>query len=231
MTHLRRRFVFAIPLILSAALIACSGGGNTGNARSSAERDDDIALGDPSAPIVMVEYASLTCPHCAAFHEEVFPALKARYIDTGKVRFIFRQFPTPPAPYAVGGEAVARCAGPDKYFDLLDVLYEKQSYWVTSNNARQALMEIAATAGINQAQFDACVSDESNIKRIQEVVQVAQDEFGINSTPSFVINGKLRPQLRDIESFAEILDPILGIKYEPAPEVGGGEDEAETGEH
>jgi len=137
--------------------------------------------------------------------------LKAKYIDTGKMRFVFRQFPTPPVPYAVGGEAVARCAGPEKYFDLLEVLYDKQRFWVTSNNPRKALMEMAATAGISQAAFDACVSDEANIKRIQEVSVIAQD-IGITGTPSFVINGKLRPRVRTLESFEEIFNPILGIK-------------------
>jgi len=213
----RRLFIALTPLVLSVALAACWGGGSNDATRSSAERDDDMAMGDPKAPIIMVEYASLTCPHCAAFHEEIFPELKKKYIDTGKVRFVFRQFPTPPVPYAVGGEAVARCAGPDKYFDLLDILYKKQRYWVTSNNPRKALMEMAATAGISQADFDACVSDEANIKRIQEVSKIAQEEFKITGTPSFVINGKLRPQVRTLESFEEIFNPILGIEPEPKP--------------
>ncbi len=213
-----RRLLFALtPLLLSFILAACSGGGSGGATRSSVERDDDMAMGNPDAKVVMVEYASLTCPHCADFHKEVFPDLKKKYIDTGKMRFVFRQFPTPPVPYAVGGEAVARCAGPDKYFDLLDILYEKQRYWVTSNNPRKALMEMAATAGISQEAFDACVSDEANIKRIQEVSKIAQDEFKINGTPSFVINGKLYPRVRTLESFVEVIDPMLGIKAAPAP--------------
>ncbi|MDQ7019189.1 MAG: DsbA family protein [Robiginitomaculum sp.] len=213
----RRLFIALTPLVLGVALAACGGNGSNGSTRSAAERDDDMAMGDPKAPIVVIEYASLTCPHCADFHEEIFPELKKKYIDTGKVRFVFRQFPTPPVPYAVGGEAVARCAGPDKYFDLLDILYAKQRYWVTSNNPRKALMEMAATAGISQADFDACVSDEANIKRIQEVSKLAQEEFKITGTPSFVINGKLRPRVRTLESFEEIFNPILGIKPEPKP--------------
>lgn len=241
MTQFRRLLFIMMSLALGALLAACSGAGNTSNARSSVERDDDMATGNPDAKVVIVEYASLTCPHCATFHQEVFPALKSKYIDTGKIRFIFRQFPTAPAPYAVAGEAVARCAGPDKYFDILDVLYEKQRYWV-SNNARQALMEIAATAGISQTQFDACVADEANIKRIQDVVNDAQGRYNISGTPSFVINGKLRPQVRVAEDFYAILDPILGIDPEPA-QVENNQDEnnkaennkdrpsGETGEH
>ena len=142
------------------------------------------------------------------------------------MRFVFRQFPTPLVPYAVGGEAVARCAGPEKYFDLLDNLYDKQRYWVTSNNPRKALMEMAATAGISQADFDACVSDEANIKRIQEVSVIAQD-IGITGTPSFVINGKLRPRVRTLESFEEIFNPILGIKTEPKGDTKDTDEQSE----
>ena len=225
MTQLYRLSALALVLFFGAVLSACSGGGG---GRSAAERPDDMALGNPKAKVVIYEYASLTCPHCADFHEKVFPKLKAKYIDTGKVRFVFRQFPTPPVPYAVGAEAVARCAGPDKYFDLLDALYERQRYWVTSSNPRQALMDIAATAGISQQQFDACVSDEANVKRIQEIAKLAQDEFKITGTPSFVINGKLRPGVRTMESFEEIIDPLLGIKSapktdKPAPAEGASE--------
>ncbi len=223
MTQLPRLAALAFALFLSAALAACSG---SGGGRSAAERPDDMALGNPKAKVVIYEYASLTCPHCADFHKEIFPKLKAKYIDTGKVRFVFRQFPTPPVPYAVGAEAVARCAGPDKYFDLLDALYERQRFWVTSSNPRQALMDIAATAGISQKQFDACVADEANVKRIQEIAKLAQSEYNISGTPSFVINGKLRPGVRSLESFEEIIDPLLGIKTDkkaqkPAPDAAG----------
>ncbi len=218
MLILRRIIAVFIPLVLSAGLATCSGKGADEITRSPVERDDDMALGNPKAPVVMVEYASLTCPHCAEFHENIFPELKAKYIDTGKLRFIFRQLPTPPIPYAVGAEAVARCAGPDKYFDLLDALYQKQAYWVRASNPRNALMEIAATAGINQDAFDMCVSDESNIKRIQEVSKLASDEFGITGTPSFVINGERRPHVTSrpyvLEDFTVIIDPMLARKVQ-----------------
>jgi protein-disulfide isomerase len=218
MTITRRFLMTATVLFLGGGLAACSGGQPGTASRSTVERDDDMALGNPKAPVVMVEYASLTCPHCATFHKEVFPAIKEKYIDTGKMRFVFRQFPTPPVPYAIGAEAVARCAGPDKYFDLLDVLYEKQRYWVTSQNPRKALMEMAATAGISQDAFDACINDEANITRIQEISKIAREEFNITGTPSFVINGKLRPKVRSLESFEAIIDPILGIKPSPKAE-------------
>ncbi len=229
MISLRRLFIVLTPFALSATLAACSGGSTGGDTRSAIERDDDMAMGDPKAPIVMVEYASLTCPHCATFHAEVLPTIKKDYIETGKVRYVFRQFPTQPVPYAVGGEAVARCAGPENYFELLNTLYAKQNYWVRSSNPRKALMEIAATAGINQEQFDACVSDQENIKRIQDISQEAQEVFKITGTPSFVINGKLRPRVRSPESFAEVFDQILGVKSEP--KADDATDQSSTGEH
>lgn len=213
MTNIRRLLLIALPLIVSTSLAACSSEAISEASRSPGEREDDMALGNANAPVVVIEYASLTCPHCAAFHKDVFPALKADYIDTGKVRFVFRQLPTPPAPLAVGGEAVARCAGPDKYFDLLDILYERQGYWVTSTNPRQALMEIAATVGITETQFDACVSDEGNITRIQEVVKAAQDQYGSFGTPSLVINGQLLPPAYgrpyNIGDLSAVIDPAL----------------------
>jgi protein-disulfide isomerase len=212
----RRLLIALLPLVLIAGLAACKDDGTKGAARSSAEREDDMAIGNPKAPIVMFEYASLTCPHCAEFHKDVFPALKEKYIDTGKMRFIFRQLPTPPVPFAVGAEAVARCAGPQKYFELLDILYEKQRYWIRSNNPRKALMEMAATAGITQSDFDACVSDETNIARIKEVSIIANDEYGIIGTPSFVINGKTRPHSTGrpyvLEDFVTIIDPMVSAE-------------------
>lgn len=197
-----------IGLCFSAA--ACNKG-NSG--RSSIERPDDMAIGNPNAPVTIIEYASLTCPHCGDFEEEVFKPLRKEYVDTGKVRFIYRQFPTPPARLAIGAEAVARCKGDSKdYFELLDVLYDKQRSWVLSDNPGQALRDIAATAGITPAQFDKCVSDPEVTKRIDEVVQHAVKTWGLNSTPQFIINGQHYENLHSLEGFQKVLDPMLGIK-------------------
>lgn len=210
-----------IGLCFSAA--ACNKGNN---GRSSIERPDDMAIGDPNAPVTIIEYASLTCPHCADFEETVFKPLRKEYVETGKVRFIYRQFPTPPARLAIGAEAVARCKGDAKdYYALMDVLYDKQRAWVLSDNPGQTLKQIAATAGITPAQFDKCVSDPQVTKRIDEVVQHAVKTWGINSTPQFIINGEHHDDLHTLESFQKVLDPMLGIK-EPEAEKADTEVEA-----
>ncbi len=218
MLLIRRALQIILLLMISAPLAACSGTMPTEPQRNAAEREDDMVLGVPDAPVIMIEYASLTCPHCAAFHKDIFPTIKVNYIDTGKVRFVFRQLPTPPVPFAVGAEAVARCAGPEKYFDLLDVLYEKQLLWIRSENPRQALMDIASSAGISKDDFEACITDESNIKRIREVSTLASEEHQVRNTPSFIINGELRPQVFGrpfmVEDFTAIIDPLLSAKSE-----------------
>jgi protein-disulfide isomerase len=213
MPPLFRLFLIFVPLWFAPALAVGASDSIIHPTRAPIERDDDMSLGDPKAPIVLIEYASLTCPHCAAFHKDVFPALIEKYVDTGKMRLVFRQLPTPPVPFAVAAEAIARCKGPDTYFDLLEILYEAQTNWIRSENPRQALMDIAARAGINEKKFEACISDESNINRIKAVYQEASDKYKVGGTPSFVLNGVLRPQVMGrpfvLEDFSAIIEPIL----------------------
>jgi len=213
--NLNRRVLFAAAaFVLTIGLAAC-GSDNASSGRSSIERADDLAIGDPKAPVTIVEFASLTCPHCATFHKGMFKEIKTKYIETGKVRFVFRQFPTPPVRLAVGGEAIARCkAGADNYFAMLDILFEKQMYWVRSQNPGQALRELASTAGISSEEFETCLADPENITRIQEVSKHASDTWGVNSTPSFVINGELATNMRTIDDFTKIIDPILAAAGE-----------------
>lgn len=210
MKSFTKRTLLTITAVAMAIGLASCSGGNTTNGRSAIERDDDHALGNPDAAVTIIEYASLTCPACAAFHRTMYPELKAKYIDTGKVRFVFRQFPTPPARLAVGAEAMARCAGStETYFELIDVLFEKQRLWVSSSNPGQALRDIGATAGITTEQFDACLADKENVTRIQDVVNHAVETWNINSTPSFVINGEHVKNIRSIDDFAKVIDPVL----------------------
>ncbi|VAW01114.1 Periplasmic thiol:disulfide interchange protein DsbA [hydrothermal vent metagenome] len=193
-------------LTLITGVTAC--GENTGtNGRSAIERADDYGMGEVNAPVTIVEYASLTCPHCATFHQTIFPELKSKYIDTGKVRFVFRQFPTAPARLAVGGEAIASA---DNYFELLDLLFEKQRFWVYSQNPGQALRDIGATVGITPEEFEACIADKENVTRIQEVGNHAIETWGIRGTPSFIINGELAENMATIDDFIAKLDPLLG---------------------
>ena len=172
---------------------ACNGSG--GGAAASA---GDMALGVENAPVTLIEYASVTCPHCREFHEAVWDQLKANYIDTGKLRFVFREFPTAPAQVAVAGFQLARCgnASADQYFTRLDVLFEQQVNIFTAmessgaEGVRSKLIEIGGATGLSAEQVTACISDEAGAERIRQTVEAGQSEFNITGTPTLILNGE-----------------------------------------
>jgi protein-disulfide isomerase len=165
------------------ALAACSKGGG----KISAE---DMSMGDAKAPVTVVEYASASCSHCAAFNNEVFPAFKAKYIDTGKVRYTLKEFLTPPVEMAAAGFLTARCAGKDKYFSVIDAVYHSQQEMFQSGDIRGPLLRIAQSAGLTEAQFNACITDETALKALNDRVEKATRDAKITGTPTFVVNGK-----------------------------------------
>jgi protein-disulfide isomerase len=158
----------------------------------------DMALGDEKAPVTIVEYASMTCPHCAAFHETIYPELKKRYIDTGKVRFIFREFPLD--QLAAAGFMLARCAGPDKYFPLIETLFAQQREWVVQRPL-VPLLAIARQAGFTEQTFNECLKNQQVLDGIEATRKKATEKFAVQSTPTFFINGK---QFRGVISIDEI---------------------------
>jgi protein-disulfide isomerase len=170
----------------------------------------EMVLGAANAPVTIIEYASMTCPHCASFAENTFPELKKRYIDTGKVRFIFREFPLD--PLAAAGFMLARCAAKDgsadKYFAMIDVLFQQQSKWAVRKPI-PPLLAIAKQAGFTEASFEACLSNQSLLDGIEKVRSQAADKFGVTSTPTFFINGKIERGALTIEQMAEKIDPYL----------------------
>jgi len=172
----------------------------------------DMAVGEPDAPVTVIEYASVTCPHCATFHETVYPEIKKNYIDTGKVRFIFREFPTPPAELSVVGSMLARCAadkgGQDAYFLVLGSLFKTQRTWISSESPRRELIKIASQAGMSEDDFDNCVRRKELLELINKNVTDAAQKYNIQSTPSFIINGTLR-RVSSVESFSKALDEAL----------------------
>jgi protein-disulfide isomerase len=145
-------------------------------------------LGAANAPVTIIEYASMTCPHCSHFHETTFPEMKKKYIDTGKVRFIFREFPLD--PLAAAGSMLARCAGGDKYFPLLEALFSQQKDWVVQKPLAP-MLAIAKQAGFTQQTFDECLANQKMLDGIEESRTRAAQKFGVNSTPTFFINGKI----------------------------------------
>lgn len=151
----------------------------------------DMTLGDPDAPVSIIEYASLTCPHCARFHADVLPLLRERYIDTGDVHYIHREvyFDRP----GLWAAMVARCAGADRYFGVLDLLYAEQATWSRASDApsiMEHLYAIGRQAGLTREAMDACLSDEDFARTLVADYQANATTHGIDSTPSFVINGE-----------------------------------------
>jgi protein-disulfide isomerase len=166
----------------------------------------EMALGDEKAPITVIEYASMTCPHCAHFSEATFPELKKRYIDTGKVRFLFREFPLD--QLAAAGFVLARCAGPDKYFPLIETLFAQQHDWVVQRPL-QPLLAIAKQAGLSQQAFEACLDNREMLEKLEKVRNDASDKFGVNSTPTFFVNGKRLAGALSIEEMEKEFAPYL----------------------
>lgn len=177
-------------VVMSALVAACSGAGGKVTA-------DDMTMGDPKAPVTMIEYASVSCVHCARFNNDVFPAFKAKYIDTGKVHYVYREFLTSPIDVAAAGVLLARCSGKDNYFKVVDAVFRGQNEMFadgTSAGARPVLLRIAQSTGMTEAQFSACVGDEKALNALNERVERYSKEEKINGTPTFVINGKTYSQ-------------------------------------
>ncbi|KQT88090.1 DsbA family protein [Aurantimonas sp. Leaf443] len=149
----------------------------------------DVVIGNPDAPVTIVEYASMTCSHCATFHEETYPTLKKDYLDTGKAKLILREFPFDPR--ALAAFMLARCTGDDaKRTAMVDVLFDQQDTWARAENASVALLNIAKLAGMNQEQFAACLNDKDLQSKVVAVQEKGQSEFGVDATPTFFINGQ-----------------------------------------
>jgi protein-disulfide isomerase len=166
----------------------------------------DKVLGKADAPVTIVEYASMTCSHCAHFHNTTFPALKEKYIDTGKVRLIFREFPFDPR--AEAGFMLARCAG-DNYFPMVEVLFKQQESWAGVQNAKDALLQIAKLAGFSQESFEACLTDQKLLDDVRAVQKRGSTEFKVDSTPTFFINGNTYKGAMSIEEMSAVIDGML----------------------
>jgi len=166
----------------------------------------DLVLGKADAPVTIVEYASMTCPHCANFHKTTYPALKSKYIDTGKVRFIFREFPLD--DLAVAASMLARCAGAEKSMALIDVLFASQDKWAVRDPV-PALLQIAKQAGFTQASFDECLKDQKLYNDILAMRERGSKEFKVESTPTLFVNGKLQKGGATIEDLDKLIQPLL----------------------
>ncbi|HYD88998.1 MAG TPA: DsbA family protein [Vitreimonas sp.] len=203
-----RRFILGAAALALVGLVGCNNAG--GGAGVGA---DDMVLGDANAPVTLIEYASSTCPHCATFHEEVFEQLKTNYIDTGRVRYVFREYPTAPAPVAVAGFQLARCGGatPEQYFTRLGELFRQQQAIFASGTmegVRGKFIEIGAAAGLSEEQVMQCITDEEGAERIRRIVESGNRDFNITGTPTFVIDGEKveDPSVVTYEGLSRLLD-------------------------
>ncbi len=173
------------------------------------EMPGDRILGNKEAPITIIEYASLTCGGCAQFHVVTYPQLKETYIDTGQVRLILREFPTAPVDRAQAGFMVARCVPENSYYGFLSVLFKYQNTWAGADNAAEALWDIANQTGMKKEEFDSCLRDEDERQRIDEVTKFGARQYGVNSTPTFIIKGKKYSNM-SFQQFQAVLDPLIG---------------------
>jgi protein-disulfide isomerase len=167
---------------------------------------EDIPMGAENAPVTIIEYASMTCPHCAAFEAQTFPKLKEKYIDTGKVRYIMREYPLD--RLAAAAFMVARCAGPDKYNPLIETLFAQQQKWAVREPI-PPLLAIAKQAGFTQESFEACINDKALLTKVQEERDIASKKFKVDSTPTFFINGEKHAGAMSIEELDKIIASLI----------------------
>jgi len=166
----------------------------------------DQVQGADNAPVTIIEYASMTCGHCADFHNKTYPTLKSKYIDTGKVRYILREFPLD--PIAAGAFMLARCAGKDKYFPLVEAFFAQQSTWAVRQPI-PPMMAIAKQAGFTEDSFKQCLENQQVLDGIEWVRKRGQEKFGVNSTPTFFINGKVVRGTMTVEELEKHIEPYL----------------------
>ena len=212
----RRAFTAALSLTGLAALIGLSPFRLIGQAMAQSAADvakpvslPDMAIGPADAKVTVTEFASMTCPHCAAFNAEVFPKIKSAYIDTGKIRYIFREFPLDIK--AAAGSMLARCIAKDdagKYFAVIDMLFKQQNDWVMKNTT-ETLTRIGKQAGLSQQQVEDCLKDQALLDKIAADQKYAAEVLKVDSTPTFFVNGEKIKGETSFEEFQKKIDPLL----------------------
>ena len=197
----RRHVLYAAAGVAATPLIA-----NLAWAQDAAPLPDMI-MGDPEAPVEIIEYSSMTCPHCAAFHTQTLPTIKERYLDTGKAKLVFREFPLDRV--ALTAAAVARCAGDDGFFPFVDILFKTQATWATAQDPVAEIKKLVRMGGQDPAMVDSCLQDQSVIDGILAVRLEGDQTYNISSTPTFIINGDSHPGQMTVEEFEAVLEPYL----------------------
>jgi protein-disulfide isomerase len=171
----------------------------------------EMSLGNPNASCTVIEYASLWCSHCGEFHRAIYPEFKKRYIDTGKIHFIFREFPI--TPQGALGSMLARCAatqgGKDKFFAVVDLLFAKQNDWAYAKDAGVPLLRFAKQLGFSEEAFKTCSSDQKVLSALEAEQNRAENKFGVDATPTFFVNGRKLKSVGSIRDLARAIDPLI----------------------
>jgi protein-disulfide isomerase len=196
-------FSLVVILSLGGALPAAAQGAPGADAKQLAVQPGDRILGKADAPITIIEYASLTCPHCAHFNVEVLPKLKEKWIDTGKAKLVLRDFPLDEP--ALRAAMVARCAPPERFYPLIDTFFAQQEQWATTRDYRAALEKLAKLGGISNKEFAACISDKKLEDQVAQSRLTAAQQLGVDATPTFFINGKKFEGAPTLEAFDKAL--------------------------
>lgn len=212
---LSRRFVLLMAGA-SLALAACSGGDKTETSAANGADGkytiaDDYILGDANAPVTLVEYASVACPGCAYWHSNVYPEIKSKYVDTGKLKYVFRPFPASNIEIATAGHKLALCADREKFFKNIKIQFDRQSQIFDMGQRgqlRQAYISLAKASGLSEAEFISCMSDPEITARYDTFTQLGIDQ-GVSGTPSIFVNGK-RSAGNDLEALDAMILPLLG---------------------
>lgn len=212
--------ITSLPGVVGAALAAAFVFAGTANAQDASVPMSelmvegplgDVWLGDENAPVTVIEYASMTCPHCAAFHNEVYDAFKEKYIDTGLVRFTLREFPIDPpqVPLSAAAFMLTRCApGENGYYALIDLLFENQPMWAGVSEPIPPLLQLAQQSGFTEESFSACLNDQEVLDAVYWVYDRGAD-LGVNATPTFFINGDQYTGELTLEQLDTIIEPML----------------------
>jgi len=210
--------IAVIAIVIAAYFVFFAGG--SGETATSGDRANvtlvptDRTLGSSKAPVLVVEYAAPTCPHCAHFDTDIFPQFKQNYVDTGKVYYVFRVFPL--SSVDVAAEAMARCLPADNYFQFIDLLFRNQSKWDPDGyqipDVHAALVQMGRIAGMSEEQVDRCINDQAAQQRITKIGDDANKRYGINGTPSFITNGQMHGPFQNYQELKDYIDPLLAKK-------------------
>lgn len=211
MTPTRRTLIICAGALAAAGTLGLAGGASAQEAGSEALMQEgplgEMVLGEADAPVTVIEYASLTCSHCASFHEDAYPQLKSEYIDTGKVRFVFREFPLDPV--ATAGFMLARCLEEDRYFPFVDAMFNSQRTWAYAENVEDGLFQMARQVGFTRESFEACLTNQEILDGVNQVKNHAAEELDVTSTPTFFVNGEMVSGAVPFEEFKSVIEKHL----------------------